>query len=385
MSSTAAPLPPPSAAALAVSRALGARIRAEIAAAGGWIDFARYMELALYTPGLGYYSGGSLKLGAAGDFVTAPELGGWFGRAIARTLGAALEASGGHTILELGGGTGALATQILDAFARRGIPIGYRILEPSAELRERQRVRLAPYGAAVEWLERLPEQPFDGALVANEVLDALPVTRFVKRGTAAVPIGVTVAHGELEWAEGPASAALSEAVGLLEQRLGRTLREGFRSEICLALPAFIRSLAAVFGVGSVLLVDYGLPRSEYYGPERDGGTLICHYRQRAHFDPFAYPGLTDISAWVDFSACAEAAAAAGWSVAGFTTQAQLLLAALEAEPPAAASHLASMRELAALKTLLLPGEMGERFKALLLRSENMEGFTLPGRDFRDRL
>ena len=384
MSSTAASLPPPSAAALAVSRSLGALLRDTIAAAGGWLDFARFMELALYAPGLGYYSGGSTKIGVAGDFVTAPELGHSFGRAVARTLAAELDAGGGAAILELGAGTGSLAEQILDAFARGERVVEYRILEPSAELRERQRARLARFGARVEWLERLPERPFDGAIVANEVLDALPVTRFVKRAGGAVPIGVTTTNDGFSWAEGAPQAALAAAVTALEARLERPLPEGFVSEICSALPAWITALAAALGTGSVLLVDYGLTRREYYHVDRNGGTLTCHYRQRAHADPFAYPGLNDISAWVDFSACADAAADAGLEVAGFTTQAQYLVAALAAQPPPPAADAASIRELAGLKTLLLPGEMGERFKVLLLR-KNVQGEPLPGRDFRARL
>ena len=177
---------------------------------------------------------------------------------------------------------------------------------------------------------------------------------------------------------------MSDAVGALEQRLGTPLADGYRSELCPMLPEWLASLAAVLERGSPLFVDYGLPRREYYHPQRSAGTLCCHYRHRAHDDPFLYPGLQDITAWVDFSACAEAAAAAGLTVAGFTTQAQFLLSTLAAEPPRAAVDAPSLRELSALKTLVLPGEMGERFKVLLLRTDG-EGAGLPGRDFRDRL
>jgi SAM-dependent MidA family methyltransferase len=383
MSSIAATLPPPSVAALQISRMLAEQIRDEIRRAGGWLDFARFMELALYTPGLGYYSGGSTKIGPAGDFVTAPQLSRTFGRVIAGTLGAELDAAGANTILELGAGTGCLAEQILDALAAR-TEISYRILEPSAELRARQIAKLERFGARVAWLDRLPERPLEAVIVANEVLDALPVTRFVKRGGAAVPIGVVAAGDGFDWAAGTPQPRLAAAVTAIESRLAQPLAEGFVSEVCLVLPGWLAALGAALARGSVLLVDYGLTGREYYRADRNGGTLLCHYRHRAHGDPFAHPGLNDISAWVDFSACAAAAVAAGLDVAGFTTQAQYLVAALAADPPTAAAAAASIRELAGLKTLLLPGEMGERFKVLLLR-KNVEGAALPGRDFRARL
>jgi SAM-dependent MidA family methyltransferase len=186
------------------------------------------------------------------------------------------------------------------------------------------------------------------------------------------------------WAEGGADPDLDAAVAAIEDRLGGRLADGYRSELCALLPAWIASFAAVLERGSMLFVDYGLPRREYYHPERSAGTLRCHYRHRAHDDPFLYPGLQDLTAWVDFSACADAAAATGLAVAGFTTQAQFLLATLAAEPPPAATDAAALRALAALKTLVLPGEMGERFKVLKL-NVGAGGEALPGRDFRDRL
>ncbi|HEX5046926.1 MAG TPA: SAM-dependent methyltransferase [Gammaproteobacteria bacterium] len=382
---SAADLPSPGADALRASEALAAEIRAALERAGGWLDFASYMQLALYAPGLGYYSGGSTKLGASGDFVTSPELSGALGRALATTLQLELEGIAAPVILELGAGSGALAAQILDALAARGDTRAvYRILEPSAELRERQRRTLQRFGERVAWLERLPDAPFDGAIVANEVADALPVTCFVKRSGRARPLGVELRSGGFAWAEGRDDPELAAAVESIERELDAPLAEGYRSEICRLLPAWIGSLAASLARGSVLLVDYGLTRREYYHPQRSSGTLICHYRHRAHDDPFVYPGLQDISAWVDFSACAAAASAAGLAVAGFTTQAQFLLGQLAAEPLPAAVDAAALRELAALKTLLLPGEMGERFKVLLLRKGGASG-PLPGRDMRGRL
>ncbi len=375
-----ASVPPPSPAALEVSAALARLIRAEIRAAGGWLDFARYMDLVLNAPGLGYYSGGSTKLGPSGDFVTAPEISGLFGRALARTLRAELSDVPAPVILELGAGSGALAARMLDALV--DLEPSYLILEPSADLRERQVSALARFAGRVTWLDRLPAEPSVHAVVANEVLDALPVSRFAKRGARVVPRGVVERDDEFAWADGPEHGDLAAAVGALERALGAPLADGFESEIALQLPAWIAAVAAVIDRGCMLLVDYGLVRREYYHPQRSSGTLICHYRHRAHADPFLYPGLQDVSAWVDFSACADAARAAGLDVAGFTTQAQFLLATLAAEPPGSGTDAAAIRERAALQTLLLPGEMGERFKALLLRKGAASSGPLPGRDLR---
>ncbi|HET7133854.1 MAG TPA: SAM-dependent methyltransferase, partial [Gammaproteobacteria bacterium] len=302
---SAADFPTPAADALRTSEALAAEIRAATERAGGWLDFTRYMELALYAPGLGYYSAGSAKFGAAGDFVTAPELSGALGRALARTLEHELAGLTAPAVLELGAGSGALAAQILDALEARGdARTAYRILEPSADLRERQQRALQRFGNRVAWLDRLPETPFQGAIVANEVVDALAVACFVKRADGARPLGVELRAGRFAWAEGPNDAELADAVAAIERELDAPLEQGYRSEICRPLPAWIAALARILERGAVLLVDYGLTRREYYHPQRSAGTLVCHYRHRAHDDPFLYPGLQDISAWMDFSACA---------------------------------------------------------------------------------
>jgi SAM-dependent MidA family methyltransferase len=359
-------------------------IRAEIARAGGFLDFARYMELALYAPGLGYYSGGSVKLGPAGDFVTAPEISGIFGRALAATLGAELTANDAQVVLELGAGTGTLAAQLLDAWTLEGRDVDYWILEPSADLCERQQRKLARFAPHVRWLDRLPATPFKGAIVANEVLDALPVSCFAKVDRTVHAVGVENGAAGFEWAERSDAPELAAAVGRLERSLGTPLADGYRTELCLALPAWLATLAASLERGSLLFVDYGLVRTEYYHVQRSGGTLVCHYRHRAHADPFLYPGLQDITAWVDFSAVADAAAAAGLTLEGFTTQAQYLTALLAGTRGSFGIDAASPREQSALKTLILPGEMGERFKVLLLR-KGATGPPLPGRDFRARL
>jgi len=381
---TTAARPRPSDEALQVSAALAAEIGREIDSAGGWLDFARYMELALYAPGLGYYSAGSAKLGAAGDFVTAPELSAVLGSALTMTIDSELASLGAATVLELGAGSGALAAQLLDAFAKLGREVRYEILETSADLRERQRRALARFGDRVRWLDRVPETAFAGVVIANEVLDALPVARFVKSRGEALALGVIRDGAGFRWGEARAVPGVTAAGRALEQKLGLSLPDGYCSEVCLALPAWLRTLAASLERGALLFVDYGLVRTDYYHEQRASGTLICHYRHRAHDDPFVYLGLQDITAWVDFSACADAAVAAGLDIAGFTTQGHYLSSALMALPPGLRPALDSPREQAALKTLVLPGEMGERFKLLLLR-KGSQGPPLPGRDFRHRL
>lgn len=375
--------PSPDAAALSASRALTASIEREIDAAGGWMSFDRYMQRVLYEPGLGYYSGGSVKIGAGGDFVTAPELGDALARAIAATLAPALSGLDEPMLLELGAGTGAMAAQLTAALRARGAGrTRYLILETSADLAERQRRRLAESAPAVAWLDRLPAPPLDGAMVANEVIDAIPVAVFAKRNGRAVPLGVCRDADGLAWAEGPEQPELADAVAALERRLPAPLPDGYRSELRPALPGWLAALGASLRRGALLLVDYGYARRDYYHPQRTGGTLMCHYRHRAHGDPFLYPGLQDLTAWVDFSACADAALDAGFDVAGYTTQGQFLVEALGSDllGPGEPSPSA----LSALKTLVLPGEMGERFKVLLL-TKGIDGLSLPGRDLRARL
>src|SRR5688572_2464639 len=382
---TRAELPVPSDEALRQSAALVAKIRSEIERAGGWIDFARYMELALYEPGLGYYSAGSQKIGTAGDFITAPELSRSFGRAVALTLDAELATLGANDVIELGAGSGALAAQLLDTFALLGREVRYWILEPSADLRQRQQRALEPFAGKVAWLDRLPEEmSLEAVVVANEVLDALPVSRFAIEDGEPKALGVVADAKGFGLRTARAAPELTAAVRTIERALQRALPDGYRSEICLTLPAWFASLAAVLKRGSLLFADYGLVRSDYYHEQRAAGTLACHYRHRSHDDPFLYPGLQDITAWVDFSACADAASVVGLDVAGFTTQGQYLLSLLAALPPELAGDLKSPREQSAMKTLILPGEMGERFKVLLLR-KGVSGRELSGKDFRHRL
>jgi SAM-dependent MidA family methyltransferase len=375
-------LPVPTAAAAAQSAALVRRISAEIERCGGWIRFDRYMQMALYEPVLGYYSAASEKLGARGDFTTAPSSD-LLSQAIAawgERLFAALDTP---VILELGAGSGALAEHLLEALAARGrTHVRYLILEPSASLRADQQERLEKFTGQVTWLERLPSAPIEGLILANEVADALPCVRFVKSASGVLPLGVAATYGRFRWQIGRPDPELTSAVAALEARLGEPLPHGYRTEICLVLGAWLGTLADLLARGALLLIDYGLPRRELYHDERSDGTLICHYRHRAHGDPFALPGLQDISAWVDFSACADAARAAGLVVEGYTTQAHFLLGA--GAQVASTPDARGIAARNAAKMLLLPGAMGERFKALLL-TRGLDSCPLPGRDLRSRL
>jgi len=377
-------IPVPDEHALSVSQQLTELIRDEIDAAGGWIGFEHYMQRALYEPGLGYYSGGSVKFGAAGDFVTAPEISHVFGQALARAIRPILERTSDPIILELGAGSGRLANSILTAFDDdASLSPRYRILEPSADLKERQRSQLATFGNQVSWCDQLPADSFEGVILANEVLDAFPVSRFVKRADHAWPLGVGHEHDAFVWAQGPADTELNAEVDTLEALLGYQLPAGFRSELSRRIPPWVTTLAERLTRGAMLIVDYGLVGHEYYHRSRSDGTLVCHYRHRAHSDPFLYPGLQDISAWVDFSTCARTATAAGLDVASFTTQGQFLLEGGAAEFLQRSTGRDSIEQAQAFKTMILPGEMGERFKLLLL-TRGVRA-ALPGRDFRDRL
>ncbi|HXB17869.1 MAG TPA: SAM-dependent methyltransferase [Steroidobacteraceae bacterium] len=367
------------------SEAVAALIRTELAAAGGWLSFERFMELALYAPGLGYYSAGSWKLGSGGDFVTAPEVSELFGRCVAAQCAQVLRATGGQ-ILELGAGTGALAAAILAALDAEGVlPERYAILEVSGDLAARQRARLellAPHlRARVAWLEQLPQTPLRGVVLANEVADALPVRRFGLRGGTVQELGVALSvSGALHTAEGPPDTALAQACAALFGTPPRSLPEGYTSEVNLRIAPWIATLAGCLERGVVLLFDYGLPRSHYYHAQRVAGTLRCHFRQRAHDDPFINLGVQDITAWVDFTRVAEAATLAGLEVSGFATQAAFLLAlGVERIVAAAPDAVRRARLAGEARRLVMPEEMGEAFKAMALArgyAAPLEGFTL---------
>jgi len=345
-------------------------LRREIAEAGGWIPFADYMNAVLYAPGLGYYVAGARKFGAQGDFVTAPELTPLFGRTLACQLAQVIEEIQDSEIIELGPGSGRLCVDVLAALAEQNaLPARYRLLEVSPELRERQRenisATLPDHLARVEWIDRLPER-WRGAVVVNEVLDALPVHLVVRRGGDLFERGVTLdAAGHLALAD----RALASP-GLRERARTRfPALSDYVSELNPTAEALVASLAQRCARGVMVLIDYGFPGAEYYHPQRDQGTLMVHYRHRAFSDPLFRPGLADLTAHVDFSAMARAAVASGLTVAGFATQARFLvncgvldvLARCGDPKSAAYLHAAS-----AVQKLTSPAEMGELIKVLAL-------------------
>ena len=353
------------------SAAVGERIRAQIRAAGGAVTFDEFMDTALYAPGLGYYSAGSRKIGAGGDFVTAPEVSELFGQCVARQCAQVLAQTGGE-ILEIGAGTGRLAAGLLEELARDGpLPERYAILEVSADLAQRQRVQLQTLPAAlrerVVWLDRLPAAPVNGVILANEVLDALPFSRFKLRAGELHESLVALAGESFVECEAPPSRTLESAWKSMVDELPAPLPDGYASEICLRVAPWIAGISEHLARGVLLLFDYGLPRSHYYHPQRVDGTLLCHFKQRAHADPFTNVGVQDITAWVDFTRVAEAAVAADLEVLGFATQAAFLLATGIEERVAAATGAVDRARLAGeAQRLLMPGEMGEAFKAIAL-------------------
>lgn len=365
-------LPEPDHLAREHSERLTAQICAEIDRHGP-MPFQRYMELALYAPGLGYYAAGARKFGAGGDFVTAPELGGVFAECVAEALAATLRQFDQPLLLELGAGSGALCVDLLAALQRRGaLPARYLILERSADLRQRQRQRIEQQAPQhldrVEWIDAPPEQAFDGAIVGNEVVDALACARFTIGADGARERAVTCATGGLAEVDIPARAHVAAAIERLHGELDAPLPAGYTSELVPELPAWLAAVVRPLRRGLLLLADYGYGRPEYYRPERRDGTLICHYRQHVHYDPLWYPGLCDISASVDFTALAEAADSCGFDLLGYDHQSGFLIGVgIES----LFAHLAGLpdrerlRLTGELKRLMLPGEMGERFKVLL--------------------
>lgn len=358
-------LPEPSPEALAHSRRVAEHIRSEIAAAGGWLSFARYMELVLYAPGLGYYMAGARKLGREGDFVTAPEISELFGHTLARQVREVLSA-GVDEVLEIGAGSGALAASILAELERLdALPSRYLILELSPDLRSRSRdtiaARVPQLMDRVAWLNQLPPS-FSGCVLGNEVLDAMPVNLVCRDDGEIVERGVINTEQGFAWSARPPGEALRPHVdpSLLPV-------SGYCTEIHLAARGFVRSLARVLERGAAFFIDYGFPRHEYYHPQRTRGTLMCHYRHRAHDDPFFLPGLQDITSHIDFSAIAHAAADSGMEIMGYTTQAQFLincgiteaLSRSSPEDPRAYLPLAQQ-----VQKLTSPAEMGELFKVI---------------------
>ncbi len=378
------PLPQPSADAQAASHALCDHIAARIENAGGWMPFVEFMDMALHLPGLGYYAGGSHKFGTGdegGDFVTAPELTPLFGQTLAAQI-AEITVASAPTLLEVGAGSGRLAADLLPALAALGaLPDRYQILELSGELRARQRetIRQAVPTLAdrVEWLDALPEK-FSGCIVANELLDAIPTHAVAWRDEGAMERGVTYDGERFAWAERPAKGALREAMERLAAEAA--IEAPYVGEIGLAASAWVAEWGQRLERGALLLLDYGLSRRELYHPGRNGGTLRCHYRHRSHDDPFWWPGLSDITSHIDFTAVAEAGFGAGLDVLGYTSQAGFLINCGIGELLAGrqqAGDPAMVKAAGAVSVLLSPGEMGELFKVIALG----RGVTEPLRGF----
>jgi len=378
------------------SAALVALVRERIADQRGWIDFETFMELALYAPGLGYYSAGSAKLGGAGDFTTAPEMSDLFSRCVARQCAQVLGELGSEArILELGAGSGRLAVAVLRELAALGtLPVRYDILEVSADLAQRQRERISQLPAElrqrVHWLSSLPQQPFEGVLLANEVLDALPCQRLVVRPQAPggiMALGVALAGGALVEREGAASGALAAAWAQLSAELPGALAPGYTTEVCLRVAPFIAGVSAALSRGVLLLFDYGLPRAQYYSAERAMGTLTAYFKHRAHYDPLLNLGVQDLTAWVDFTRVAEAGLAAGLELLGFCPQAAFLMGAgIDQLLAQARDQLEQARLAGEARRLLLPGEMGEAFKLMALgRNWDVPLAAFTYRDLRDSL
>lgn len=364
-------LPEPNPDSLAHSLLVARTIAEAIRAAGGAIPFGEFMQHALYAPGLGYYVAGARKFGEGGDFVTAPEVSPLFGSVIARQIAPVLAAIGDADVLEIGAGRGALAVPLLERLAElRTLPRSYQILDVSPDLVARQRERLTEalpdLVGRVRWLDGLPAD-FSGVVIANEVADALPVEQF-RIGESGVEQGYVSLDGEefrAGWA--PASPAVARAAEKL------SLPVGYESTLSLGLGEWVSEVVAGLSRGCFLIADYGLSRREYYAADRSGGWLRCHFRHRVHDNPLVLPGIQDLSAWVDFSAVAEAGRSAGAEVAGYLPQAQFLLHGglddefAAASPPSERERL----ELAGqVKRLTMPTEMGETFKCLaLMRGE----------------
>ena len=389
-------LPAPDESAFQHSCAVKNMICSEITTAGGWIPFARYMELAIYSPGMGYYCSGTTKFGCAGDFVTAPEVSSLFGRAIAQQATQIIEGVGEGIgdILEFGAGTGKLALDILLELENLNrLPQYYFILEVSGELQEQQKKlfeKFAPHLLSrVQWLENLPTK-FKGLILANEVLDAMPVHLVVWRDNSLFERGVVWSGKRFEWSD--RLLVDGELFKIAQEIIPRASFNNnnidtYISEINLSVRGFIRSLANILQKGTIVLIDYGFGRNEYYHYQRSRGTLMCHYRHHAHNDPFYFPGLQDITSHVDFTAIADVAAGEGLELLGYASQAQFLIncgiTEILAQIPVenTGDYLPMSNQ---VQKLVSPAEMGELFKVIALgkdAQQSLIGFSNGDKSF----
>jgi SAM-dependent MidA family methyltransferase len=379
-----------------LSEKLATIIRAKITRDGP-VPFSEYMEMALYEPGLGYYSAGLQKFGEGGDFVTAPQLGDVFARCMAEQVSQVADELGQYEIIEAGAGSGILAADMLKTLQVNHPPVRYRILERSAHLRQVQKETLEnlvpQWMDRISWLDEPPRDSWKGVFLANEVLDALTVDRFCLETDGIRQLQVTDGPDGFEWFKAPCPLHMREQIQSVLTGLEQKPAAGYCSELNTRLPAWLRTVTGSLQQGLALFIDYGYTRRDYYQPHRRDGTLICHYQHRAHDDPFMWPGLTDISASVDFTALAEAADICGLEVSGYTTQSMFLLACgldkilAEFEILSEADRLTKNNQ---VRRLTLPGEMGERFQVMALSRgldesfcDELRGFSLT--DLRYRL
>jgi len=389
-------LPEPPAELKSVSAELTTVIQEKIAI-NGPISFSEYMELVLYEPGLGYYSAGLQKFGKGGDFVTAPQLGNVFARCLAKQIEQVADELNQYEIIEAGAGSGILPADLLIALQDKHPPVRYRILERSAYLRQVQKETLAKlvpqWMDRISWLDEPPEEGWQGVFLANEVLDALTVERFCIETAGLKQLQVVNGPDGFEWFKGSCPQRLQAHIQAVLSTLAHQPATGYCSELNSALPAWLQAVTASLHKGIALFIDYGYTRRDYYLPQRNDGTLICHYRHHAHGDPFKWPGLTDISASVDFTALAESADFCELEVSGYTTQAMFLLACGLDQVLAESEYLSERERLVVnnqVRSLTLPGEMGERFQVMALSRgldedirNDLRGFSFS--DLRHRL
>ena len=387
-------LPEPDDGAKNWSQALCAQIEEQCNQSAGMIPFSEFMRMALYAPGFGYYSSDLRKFGAEGDFITAPEVSPFFAQCIARQVMDVLSGMDRPMVLEFGAGSGVMAADMLLELERLNVlPEQYLILELSASLKQRQQATIKDKAAhlldRVIWLDTLPEEKFNGVVVANEVLDAMPVECFKISGDTVESLYVRCHDSELASEYKPATAAVSSTVRTIEKRIEASLPDGYCSEFNPAIAGWLESIAATLEQAMVLLIDYGYAAPEYYHEERQTGTLMCHYQHRAHADPLWYPGLQDITAFVDFTDVAYSAVDAGFDVSGYTSQAMFLMGAGldELHQQQVTDDIKNQVILSQqIKTLTMPSEMGERFKVMALTKnydEPLRGFIM--QDLRGRL
>jgi len=386
-------LPTPSAAEIEQSEKLLNIIKQEINNANGWISFGHYMQLALYAPSLGYYSGGAQKFGEQGDFITSPEVSPLFAQTLANPIAKLIDDISDVKIIEFGAGSGKMAADLLLALqALNKLPNEYLIIELSGELQHRQKQTIQNKAPdllmRVKWLSTLPENPLNGIVIANEVLDAMPVTRFALKNKNVEELGVTIFEEQLQLKYKKANSQLSAQVKLLNINF-QSAEHAYCSEINNNIKPWIKSLSKCLTKAAVYIIDYGYPRSEYYADDRHMGTCLGYYRHRSMDAPLWYPGLQDLTAFVDFTQIGEAAVESGFDVDGFTSQGNFLINAGLAnvvEKIKIDNEIQRLQIAQQMKTLSLPGEMGERFKVIGLSkglTENVPGFEV--RDFRYRL